>query len=59
MWEKDNRRSLAVLRSLYSGGLRLSLYWCKTDNMKATMGEHSVARWIRGFSTISYTELDD
>ena len=59
MFEKDKRRSLAVLRSLKSGGLWLGLYGSKTDNMKATMVEHSVARWIRGSSTISYTELDD
>ena len=58
-WEKDKRRSLAVLRSLNSGGLWLGLYGCKTDIMKATMVEHSVARWLRGSSTISYTELDD
>ena len=58
MWEKDKRRSLAVLRSLKSGARG----WVSTGvrhNIKATMVEHSVARWIRGSSTISYTELDD
>ena len=50
MFEKNKRRFLAVLRSLKSGDLWLGLYGSKTDNMKATMVEHSVARWIRGSS---------